>query len=134
MNITRFEDLEIWQMSLENTKVIYDLSAKEKFSKDFGLRDQIRRAVISISSNIVEGFEKRNNNEFCRFLRSARGSIGEVRNQLHIALSVGHISQSEFDGTNNTLELLAKRVGALISYLEEQKRQKLVTRNSSLKN
>ena len=134
MNITRFEDLEIWQMSLENTKVIYDLSAKERFSKDFGLRDQIRRAVISISSNIVEGFEKRNNNEFCRFLRISKGSIGEVRNQLHIALSVGYISQSEFDSTNNTLEILAKRVGGLISYLEEQKRQKLVTRNSSLKN
>jgi len=57
MKITRFEDLKIWQLNLNITKEIYDLTAKKEFSKDFGLRDRIRRAIISVSSNIFEGFE-----------------------------------------------------------------------------
>ncbi|PIZ45900.1 hypothetical protein COY30_01155 [Candidatus Woesebacteria bacterium CG_4_10_14_0_2_um_filter_44_9] len=82
MKITKFEDLEIWKRSLIVTRIIYDYSAKPVFSRDFGLRDQIRRAAISISSNIVEGFEKRSNNEFRRFLLIAKGSTAEARNQL----------------------------------------------------
>jgi four helix bundle protein len=81
MKIQRFEELNIWKLSLLITRIIYDLSAKPNFARDFGLRDQIRRAVISISSNIVEGFEKNNNNEFVRFLKIAKGSVGEVRNR-----------------------------------------------------
>ena len=95
--IKKFEDLKVWKLSLEITKEIYDLSFKPNFKNDFSLRDQIRRAVISISSNIVEGFEKNNNNEFVRFLKISKGSVGEVRNQLYIALSIGYISQNEFD-------------------------------------
>jgi four helix bundle protein len=68
MRITKFEDLKIWQIALKITKEIYDITSKKEFSKDFSLRDQIRRAIISVSSNIVEGFEKNNNNEFIRFL------------------------------------------------------------------
>lgn len=68
-----------------------------KFNKDFKLRDQVRGAIISVSSNIVEGFEKNNNNEFIRFFKIAKGSVGEVRNQLFIALAVGYISQAQFD-------------------------------------
>jgi four helix bundle protein len=83
MRITRFEDLKIWQIALKITKEIYEITNKKEFSKDFSLRDQIRRAIISDSSNIVEGFEKNNNNEFIRFLKIAKGSIGEVRNQLY---------------------------------------------------
>jgi len=121
MKIRKFEDLPIWRLALKITKEIYDLTSKSKFSKDFGLRDQIRRAVISISSNIVEGFEKNNNNEFIRFLKISKGSIGEVRNQLLIALTVGYISQDEFDITNKNLEDLAKQTGGLISYLENRR-------------
>lgn len=76
MQIKQFEDLPIWKLSLAITKKIYDISAKEKFSKDFWLRDQIRRSVVSISSNIVEWYEKNNNNEFVRFLRIAKWSCG----------------------------------------------------------
>ena len=122
MKITRFEDLEIWKISLATTKIIYDLSGKPKFSKDFGLRDQIRRAVVSISSNIVEGFEKRSNNEFRRFLLIAKGSTSEVRNQLHIALAVNYISREEFDKVDTTLLELASKTGALINYLEKSKK------------
>ena len=97
MKIKRFEELNIWKLSLEITKKIYDLSANKKFSIDFNLRDQIRRSIISVSSNIIEGFEKNNNNEFIRFLKIAKGSLGETRNQLYIALAVSYITKEEFD-------------------------------------
>jgi four helix bundle protein len=86
------------------------------------LRDQIRRAIISVSSNIVEGFEKNNNNEFIRFLKIAKGSIGEVRNQLYIALAIGYIMQKEFNELKNKLIDLANQVRKFISYLEKNKK------------
>lgn len=124
MKIQKFEDLNIWKESLKITKEIYDFTAKEKFSKDFGLRDQIRRAIISVSSNIVEGFEKNNNNEFVRFLKIAKGSAGETRNQLHIALAVGYVTDDEFKKANSELEILMAQIGKFIAYLEEKKRNK----------
>jgi four helix bundle protein len=134
MRITKFENLKIWQIALKITKEIYDITNKKEFSKDFSLRDQIRRAIISVSSNIVEGFEKNNNNEFIRFLKIAKGSIGEVRNQLYIALAVKYIEQDEFDKLNNELIELANQVGKLISYLEKNKKlANSLTRNKSIK-
>jgi four helix bundle protein len=128
MKITKFEDLKIWQLALKITKEIYDITSKKDFSRDFGLRDQIRKAIISVSSNIVEGFEKNNNNEFMRFLRIAKGSVGEVRNQLYIALAVNYITKQEFDELDNQLTDLANQVGKFISYLQSQKTNPL-TRN-----
>lgn len=122
MKINNFEDLKIWKFSLCLTKEVYDYTARPNFSRDFCLRDQIRRSIISVSSNIVEGFEKNNNNEFVRFLRIAKGSVGETNNQLHIALVVGYINQSEFDQTNQKLKTLSRQIGALIYYLEKQKK------------
>ncbi len=134
MNYRKFEELPVWQRSLEATKIIYDLSANAKWSKDFGLKDQIRRAIVSVSSTIVEGFEKNNNNEFVRFLRMAKGSVGEVRNQLYIALSIGYISQSEFEAINLKMEKLAGEIGGLIVYLENFKKNQSAIRNSQSKN
>ena len=96
MKITKFEEFPIWKLALGLTKKVYDLTNRSKFAKDFGLRDQIQRAVVSVSSNIVEGFERNNNNEFIRYLKIAKGSVGEVRNQLHIAHAVGYVSEVEF--------------------------------------
>lgn len=124
MKIYRFEELNIWKISLRITKEIYDLSTKKDFNRDFALRDQIRRSIISVSSNIVEGFEKNNNNEFIRFLKISKGSTGETRNQLYIALVVNYITQIEFKKINCDLEELAKQIGAFISYLEKQRRNK----------
>ena len=124
MKITRFEDLEIWKLSLRITKIVYDLTSKGKFSKDFGLRDQIRRAIISVSSNIVEGFEKNNNNEFIRFLKIAKGSAGEVRNQLCIALAVGYITKSEFKSLNKKMIDLANQMGSFVNYLIVKRKNK----------
>ncbi len=131
MQYKRFEDLPIWKTSLEITRLIYDLSAQAEWKKDYGLRDQIRRAIISVSSNIVEGYEKNNNNELIRYLRIAKGSVGEVRNQLYIALTVGYLDGGTFNQANEALVKLASEVGGFIGYLEEYRRnQKFVIRNS----
>lgn len=122
MKITKFEDLNIWKLSLKITKLIYDISANKYFVRDFGLKDQIRRAVVSISSNIVEGFEKNNNNEFIRYLKITKGSIGEVRNQLLISKEVGYISEFEFNQINNLLLDLANQTGSFLSYLNKNRK------------
>jgi four helix bundle protein len=124
MKIQRFEDLKIWKLSLKITKEIYDLTRKKEFSKDFRLCDQIKGGIISVSSNIVEGFEKNNNNEFIRFLKIAKGSVGEVRNQLYIALAVNYITEQEFDKINRELEDLANQIGGFVVYLEKRRKNK----------
>lgn len=122
MKILRFEELEIWKISISIVKEIYDITAIGKFSKDFGLKDQIRRAAVSISSNIVEGFEKRSNNEFRRFLLISKGSAAEVRNQLFIALAIEYITQKDFDKIDKILIELGGKIGSFVNYLEKTKK------------
>jgi len=123
MKINKFEDLDIWKLSLVITKEIYDLSSQPGFSKDFELKNQIRRAVISISSNIVEGFERNNNNEFIRFLKISKGSCGEVKNQLYIALTIMYMGHAEFDNINNKIDNLLNQIGKFITYLIDKRRK-----------
>lgn len=130
MKYKRFEELPIWQESLKLTKLVYDLSGNLKWSKDFKLRDQIRGAMISVSSCIVEGFEKNNNNEFIRFLRMSKGSVGEVRNQLQIGLVVNYITPDEFADANKKLETLGSEIGGFIVYLDNFRKGKTRTLNS----
>ncbi len=103
MKFEKFEDLPIWKLSLKITRDVYDLASQPKFSRDFPLRDQIRRAIISVSSNIVEGFEKNNNNEFIRYLKISKGSAGEVRNQLFAEVEKPELRHGDF-GTNREKE------------------------------
>src|SRR3989339_1490780 len=123
MKINRFEELNIWKISLVITRDVYDLTSKKDFSRDFGLRDQLRRSIISISSNIVEGFEKNNNNEFIRFLKISKGSVGEVRSQIYISFEIKRITQNEFDYINEALISLSNKIRSLINYLENQRKQ-----------
>jgi len=118
MKINKFEELDIWKRSIEITKNIYELTSENKFIKDYGLQNQIRRAIVSISSNIVEGFERNNNNEFIRFLKIAKGSCGETRNQLYIALKIDYIKQNIFNEMNDKLISLSNQMGCFIKYLE----------------
>lgn len=122
MTINDFKKLPVWQESIRITKIIYDISSRKEFSRDFGLRDQIRRAIVSVSSNIVEGFEKSNNNELVRYLRISKGSVGEVRNQLEIAKAVGYIAEKEMIEIDDKLLNLASQVGGFIKYLEDKKK------------
>ncbi|MDP3741483.1 MAG: four helix bundle protein [bacterium] len=121
MKIQKFEDLNIWNDSVAIAKEIYLITNEGKFGKDFGLRDQIRRAIVSVSSNIVEGFEKNNNNEFVRYLRIAKGSAGEVRSQLYIVLEIEYISRNNFEKMSEKLKKLSAQTGSFISYLEKNK-------------
>ena len=90
-----FEDLEVWKSARELTNRIYKISNNSGFSKDYGLRDQIRRAAVSIMSNIAEGYERGGNQELIQFLSIAKGSCGEVRCQLYVAGDQGYITQQE---------------------------------------
>src|SRR3972149_7718081 len=91
----QFEDLEVWKSARELTNSIYKISNNIAFSKDYGLCDQIRRASVSVMSNIAEGYERGGNQEFIQFLSIAKGSCGEVRCQLYIAGDQGYLSQAE---------------------------------------
>ncbi|MFA7298429.1 MAG: four helix bundle protein [Candidatus Absconditabacterales bacterium] len=123
MKFTQFEDMEIWKDAIQLSTLIYQITNHSEFKKDFGLRDQIRRAANSVSSNIVEGFERQNNNEFIRFLKIAKGSCGEVRNQIYIALNVGYLEQSNFETSKNTSLILSKKISGFIKYLENNRKQ-----------
>ena len=94
--ITRFEEIEAWKIARELTRDIYRITSSGAFAKDFGLCDQIRRAAVSIMSNIAEGFERDGNKEFCNFLSIAKASSGEVKSQLYIALDQNYISAEDF--------------------------------------
>lgn len=124
MKITKFEDFPIWKLSLRIVKDIYDITSNKYFARDFALRDQLRRAVISINSNIVEGFEKNNNNELIRFLKISKGSVGEIRSQLYIAKTINYINNEEFKNLNDELEQLAKQIGGFVYYLTNKRKNK----------
>jgi four helix bundle protein len=111
MKIKKFEDIESWKRARRLTNEIYQTTGTGKFARDFGLRDQIRRASISMLSNIAEGFERGGDKEFLQFLAMAKGSCGEVRAQLYIALDQGYLAQEVFDG----LSMNAVEIGQLIS-------------------
>ena len=116
-NIERFEDLEVWKLAKNVANQIYDITSVGKFSQDYVLRDQIRRAVVSIFSNIAEGFERNGNREFLQFLSIAKASCGEVRAQLIFAKDRDYISLEEFDGVASNLFSLSNQLGGFIKYL-----------------
>ena len=123
MAVKVFEDLEVWKEARRLTQHIYQITRTEKFSKDFALREQIRRATVSIMSNIAEGFERGGNQEFCQFLYIAKGSCGEVRSQLYIALDQNYLSQDEVQRLADAYKRLSSMISNFITYL----------RNSGLK-
>lgn len=113
-----FEEIISWQKSRELNVIIYKVTnSNDLFSKDFGLRDQIRRASVSISSNIAEGFERQTTKEFIRFLYIAKASAGEVRSQLYLALDIKYISKNEFDELKLKINEVSKLISGLLKYL-----------------
>jgi len=118
MPISRFEDLIAWQKARALTKNIYLLTATERFSRDFGLRDQIQRAAVSIMSNIAEGFERASKAEFHQFLVIAKGSCAEVRSQLYVALDTGYITGDQFEKARAQAEEVGRIIGGLRASLK----------------
>jgi len=108
---TCFEELHVYQKARELTNLIYRHTRSDTFSKDFGLVNQIRRAVISIMSNIAEGYERGSKVEFVQFLYIAKGSCGETRAQLQIAVDQGYLTQEEW----RPLSLSCRHLSAMLS-------------------
>src|SRR5437879_3341984 len=119
--IERFEDIEAWKRARQMTRKIYACSREGAFSRDFGLKDQIRRASVSSMSNIAEGFERDGTQEFIHFLTMAKGSSGEVRSQLYVALDEGYITQERFDDLFKDAEAVSRMAAGFIDYLQGAK-------------
>ena len=117
--IKRFTDIAAWQKGRELVNEIYRLTGAGAFAKDWGLKDQIQRAAVSICSNIAEGFERSGNKEFANFLWTAKGSTGEVASQLYHALDAHYISQEVFDDLQMRLSLISAILYKLIQSMKD---------------
>ena len=116
--ITRFEEIEAWQTARELTKLIYSVTDEGKLSRDFGLKDQIRRASVSIMSNIAEGFESQTQVLFIRYLGIAKASAGEVRSQLYVSRDMNYLTEEQFSTLFRMAEKASRQIARFISYLE----------------
>jgi len=115
--IERFEEIKAWQEGRELCKLVYTCSNAAPFSRDYGLRDQIRRAAVSVVSNIAEGFESQNDRTFIRYLYIARASSGELRAQTYVALDQGYINQEAFKSIYDTACATSRMITGFITYL-----------------
>ena len=119
MTFKHFSEIEAWQKARELTRDIYAVSNNGAFAKDFGLRDQIRRASVSIMSNIAEGFERSGTGEFVQFLSMAKGSAGEVESHLCVAIDLDYLDKAAFDRLSSATTETARLIGALMHYLRK---------------
>lgn len=115
-----FEELEVWQITRKLCKEIYEITNQSGMSKDFALRDQIRRSAVSVLSNISEGFERKGDKQFTYFLGVAKGSAGELRSQLYIALDLNYINQTEFEKLIASATSISKMIYGLMNYINER--------------
>ena len=118
-----FEEINAWQKAYEITLEVYRITADGGFLKDYGLRDQIRRASVSIMANIAEGHGRRSNSEFANFLNIARGSAAEVQSHLYVLLGLKYIEKEDFDRLYSAAEEISRMTLALAKYLRESDRK-----------
>lgn len=118
MAVKYFEDLEVWKSARELTNRIYEITNDGRFAKDFGLRDQIRRASVSVMSNVAEGFERGGNQEFTQFLSIAKGSCGEVRSQLYVAMDRAYIAKKDCEQLIDEFRKLSIMINNFVEYLK----------------
>ena len=117
--IQRFEDIDAWKIAREVSNEVYHLSTEGAFARDFGLRDQIRRCAVSVMANIAEGFERDGRREFVNFLSIAKGSAGELRSHLYIALDQKYITDEEFRLVYDKSLQNSRLISGLIKYLNQ---------------
>ena len=111
-----YRDLSVWQNARDLAVEIYKVTQAAPFSRDFGLRDQIRRAAVSIASNIAEGDERGSNKDAVRFLYMAKGSLGELETQIDIAHSIGYLDISVLEDMNQKCKAIGHMLGSLIKF------------------
>lgn len=124
MGIERFEDIEAWQLARELTRLIYRLTKKPQFSKDYGLKKQIQDAAGSSMHNIAEGFDSETNPEFIRLLRYAKRSCTEVQSELCVALDEAYITSDEFKNAYNLAGRTRAAIRGFINYLSKYEGRK----------
>jgi four helix bundle protein len=116
--ITRFEEIEAWKTARELTRMVYALTEQSQFAKDFGLKNQIQRATVSVMSNIAEGFESRTQAQFLEYLGRSKASVGEVRCQLYIALDLKYLMQEQFNQAFDLADKSSSQIARFMNYLE----------------
>jgi four helix bundle protein len=125
LKIERFEDIESWRKARELTSRIYDLTAKGGLVKDFGLKDQLQRASVSIMANIAEGFDSGSRKSFIVFLNYAYRSASEVQSLLYVGLDCNYLSISDFENAYKKAIDIKNLIGGFIQYLRNTKEQKI---------
>ena len=118
MKIERFEDIQAWQKARELVRSIYEITSRGDFAKDYSLKDQIRRASVSVMSNIAEGFSRQTDKEFTQFLHIALGSVAEAQSQLYIAQDLRYISKEDFNKIYKLGSETARLITGFIKYLK----------------
>jgi len=129
--ITRFEEIEAWKTSRELTRMIYAFTEKGQFAKDFGLKNQIQRASVSVMSNIAEGFESRTQAQFLEYLGRSKASAGEVRCQLYIALDLKYLVQEQFKQVFDLADKSSRQIARFMDYLETHPQSRRVRQEGS---
>ena len=115
----KFEEIDAWRKARELVKAVYAITGKGTFSKDFGLRDQIPRASVSTMSNVAEGYERDGVKEFIQFLSIAKGSAGEVKSQLYVAVDQGYFTRAEFENLATLADETGNMIAGLMAYLKQ---------------
>ncbi|MGI8670954.1 MAG: four helix bundle protein [Aridibacter sp.] len=114
-----FEEIKAWQKAHEVTLLIYKITNNNEFTKDYGLKDQIRRSVVSVMANIAEGHGRKSNLEFANFLNIARGSVAETQSHLYVAVGLDYISKKDFEQIYSMLTEISRMTLSLAKYLRE---------------
>jgi len=120
VKIGRFEEIQSWQKARELVKVIYEITSQGDFIRDYGLKDQLRRASVSVMSNIAEGFARQTNKEFNQYLHISLGSVAEVQSQLYIAHDLDYVSREDFARLYELSGEVARLITGFIKYLQEK--------------
>jgi four helix bundle protein len=113
----RFEDIQAWQKARHATRLVYQITSQGRFARDYGLRDQIQRASVSIMANIAEGFGRHSDKEFANFLSIAHASVSEVQSHLYVALDLSYVDQKEFASLYELLDEVSRMTLALAQHL-----------------
>ena len=129
--IIRFEDIEAWKTARELTRIIYALTEQGQFTRDFGLKNQIQRASVSVMSNIAEGFESLTQAQFLEYLGRSKASAGEVRCQLYIALDLKYVTQEQFTQVFDLADKSSRQLARFMDYLETHPQSRRVREEES---
>ena len=130
--IRRFEEIEAWQEARVLTKRVYEVSGQGEFARDFGLKDQMRRAVVSILSNIAEGFESRTRGLFVEMLGRAKGSAGELRAQFYVAHDAGYLTQKQLEDLQDQCEKCSSQICRFMAYLQRTTGERKILERSNV--